>query len=195
MDVKSSRAVDDALDSVREAERKLEIARREVHTAEVHADATAAFAQTLQEVLGDRALAAGAARRAALTAAAATVWEDVVGPLLSGAQARELLGGVSRQRLDQLVKSGRLIVLQARSGARRYPAWQFDAEARPLPALVSAHRTLVMDGRMSPWSAASWCVHQHRELDGRSPRAWALDGGDPDRLALVAGRDAARAAQ
>lgn len=195
MAVNPVRAVDEALERVREAERTLTLAAQEAHTADVHAEATAAFAQTLQDVLGDRALAAGAARRAALSAAAATVWEDTVGPLLSGTQARELLGGVSRQRLDQLVKSGKVIVLEERSGSRRYPAWQFDVAGRPLAALVAAHGVLVREGALSPWTAASWCVHGHPELGGSSPRAWTRDAGDPERLASVASRDAARAAR
>lgn len=194
MSVKAS-AVLEALDMVREAERKLEQAQQEVHAAEVHEAAAAAFAQTLQDVLGERALSLDAARRAALIAASSAVWEDAVGPLLSGAEARELLGGVSRQRLDQLLKSGKLVALQERSGARCFPAWQFDDAGRPLSELVAAHRTLVETGELSPWTAASWCVHAHPELAGRSPREWAHAGGDAQRLAEVARRDAGRAAR
>jgi hypothetical protein len=116
-----------------------------------------------------------------------------VGPLLSDAQLRERLG-VSAERLDTLVAAGSLLVLVERSGARRYPAWQL-AGARPLEALVAAHRVLVEQGGISPWSAASWCVHAHGELSGLSPRAWAHAGHDRERLMLVASRDAERAAR
>jgi hypothetical protein len=131
---------------------------------------------------------------AAVSAAAFTGWEDAVGPLLSFSHTRALLG-VSRERLDELVNEGSVVALQERSGARRYPAWQFDDSGRPLVALAAAHWTLVDAGRLSPWTAASWCIHPHAELDGRSPRDWARAGDDSDRLADVARRDATRAAQ
>lgn len=159
-----------------------------------HEAAGAAFAETLSEVLGDRPLSVSDARRAALAAAASTVWDDAVGPLLTGEQAREL-AGFSRQRLSQLVGQRRLMALEDRSGTRHFPAWQFGDDRRPLSALIAAHRTLVDDGHMSPWSAASWCVHDHPELGGHSPRAWAAAGENPDRLALIARRDATRSAQ
>lgn len=153
------------------------------------------FAQTLHDVLGDRPLPAETVSRAALLAAAQTVWTDAVGPLLSASQARQVRGGISRQRLHQLVCSDRLIELRDRAGESSYPAWQFDATGAPLADLIAAHQTLVHDGHLSPWSAASWCSHEHPELDDLSPRAWAAAGRDGERLLLVAGRDAARAAQ
>lgn len=104
--------------------------------------------QALHKVLGDRPLSVHAARRAALIVAASTVWEDSVGPLLTGEQARDLLA-VSRQRLAQLAKQGRLIVLEDSAGDRRYPACQFGGAGRPLAALATAHRILVTEGEMS----------------------------------------------
>jgi hypothetical protein len=133
-----------------------------------------------------------AARRAALQAAAELVWEHTLGPLLTGQQARELLGGVSRQRLDLLVEAGRIITLGERTGARRFPAWQFQ-DGQVLDALVAAHGQFVEVGE-SPWEGAACCVNGHSELDGQSPIEWAVGGGAPDRLALVARRDASRLA-
>jgi hypothetical protein len=184
------RPVREALESVREAERKLAEAER---AERAQKPAVEAFAATLQEVLGERGVDVDAARRAALQAAASAVWEDTLGPLLSGQHARDLLGGISRQRLDQLVKAHRLIALEERSGSRRFPAWQF-ADGRPLDVLAAAHRKLVEEGAVSGWTAASWCVGEHPELGDQTPRAWAASGGDPERLLLVASRDAARLA-
>ena len=184
--------IKDALRGLEEVEEVLRAADAEAEALSAQEAAGVAFVEALGEVLGERPLSVQAARRAALAAAAATVWEDVVGPLLSGQQVRELMGGVSRQRLEQLAGSGRLIVLEERSGQRRYPAWQFGEDSRPLAALVAAHQRLVTDGEMSPWSAASWCVHEHDQLSGLSPLDWARASRAPDYLALVAGRDAAR---
>jgi hypothetical protein len=187
-------AVAAALESVREAERSLTEAQEAERVEQVHAPAASTFAATLQEVLGDRTVETEAVRRAALQAAAGLVWEDAVGPLLSGPQARELLGGVSRQRLDQLVKAGRLIALEERSGDRRFPAWQFH-DGRPLEGLAAAHRELVELGKTDPWTAASWCVAAHPQLNDQSPRGWAAGGGNAKKLALVAHRDASRLAR
>jgi hypothetical protein len=170
-----------------------EFARR-VNALSQYNEAAIAFVETLNEVLGDRPLPVEDARRGALLAAAGIAWEDAVGPLLTGQQARELMRVNSRQRLDQLAKEGRLIVLE-RDQQKRYPAWQFGDDGRPLDALVDGHRMLVDEGHLSPWSAASWCTHEHPELGGRSPRDWAAAGEDTKRLLLVATRDAARAGQ
>jgi hypothetical protein len=188
MAVKERRA---ALAAVREAERRLV---EDEAVARAHGPAVEAFAETLQEVLGDRPADIDEARRAALQTAAASVWEDTVGPLLTGAQARELLGGVSRQRLGQLLGEGRLIALEKRSGERVFPAWQF-RHGQLLRPLVAAHRTLVEEADESPWTAASWCVNAHPELGGQSPLEWAAGDGAAERLLLVAGRDASRLAR
>jgi hypothetical protein len=187
----ASRALDGVLDEIKDAVEKLELVREELLVSRAGAE----FAQVLEQVLGDRELPEGIARRAALWSAAATTWPDEVGPLLDGGQARELLGGVSRQRLGQLVNQQRVIVLAERSGERQFPAWQFDDSGQPLAALVAAHRRLVEDGHMSPWSAASWCTHPHPELSDIAPSHWAAERRDDAQLQLVARRDAARAAQ
>ena len=175
-----------------EAQEALEHADEAARTQAAHDEAGATFAQVLREVLGDRPISAQEARRAALAAAAGTVWEDAVGPLLSSEQTRGLW--VSRQRLSQLAGQQQLIALRERSGKRVYPGWQFGEDARPLDALVSAHHLLVDRGAMSEWSAASWAVHEHPELDDRSPRDWAAADQDAERLMLVARRDAAASA-
>jgi hypothetical protein len=79
-----------------------------------------AFAQTVGELLEGEELSPAEARRAAMVAAAGVVWERALGPLLSAGQVRELLG-VSRQRVDELLRAKRLIGLRERSGRRRYP--------------------------------------------------------------------------
>lgn len=122
---------------------------------------------------------------------AGEAWEQAVGPLLSEERACERLG-LSARQLGELADIRRVLALQERSGARRYPAWQFDQAGRPLEPLIAAHRLLVRDGGMSPWSAAAWCVREHPELDGRSPREWAAAGERVDALLRAARRDASR---
>ncbi len=154
-------------------------------------EAVIAFVQTVGELLGaDRSLSVDAARRGGLLAAASQAWENELGPLLSTAAVRELLG-VSRQRVDELLRSKRLIALSDSAGHRQYPAFQFH-DGRPLGSLVAAFWT-VADTAISPWTAASWCVAPDDDaLDGLSPVAWARGGRDDADLARVARQDAAR---
>jgi hypothetical protein len=159
----------------------------------VSEDALMAFVQTIGELLGERPLSVQAARRAALFAAAGQAWENELGPLLSSAQVRELLGDVSRQRVDELLRARRLIGLRDSAGRRQFPSFQFH-EGRPLEPLVAAYWT-VADGAVNDWTAASWCVAPDEALEGRSPAQWALEGRDPAPLARIARQDAARLAR
>src|SRR5918997_233381 len=85
----------------------------------VSEEALVAFLETAREVLGERDLSVEAARRAAMLAAAAETWENDLGPMLSSAQVRELLGGISRQRVDELLHLRRLIGPRDGAGRRR----------------------------------------------------------------------------
>ena len=156
-------------------------------------DALLAFAEAAGELMGEKPLSVAAARRAGLLAAAGEVWEQELGPLLTSGQVRELLGDVSRQRVDELLRNRRLIGLLDQSGRRRFPAFQFH-DGRPQPPLAQAFWTLA-DAAVSPWTAASWCVADDDQLDGYSPARWVREQRDPERLALVARRDAARLAR
>jgi hypothetical protein len=153
-----------------------------------------ALLETLGELIGERSITVKDARRAGMLAAAGQAWENELGPSLSSAQVRELLGDVSRQRVDELLRARRLIGLRDASGRRRFPVFQFREDGRPLDALVAAYWTLAA-AAISDWTAASWCVATDDALDGRSPLAWAREGRDPERLAHVAAQDAARLAR
>ena len=199
---------EDAVAALERAERALRDARSELERSGstnanglaelvdrfgVDEDAVVAFLETIGEVLGERQLTVQTARRAALLAAAGQAWENELGPLLTSAQVRELLGDVSRQRVDELLRARRLIGLRYSAGRRVFPSFQFHA-GRPLEPLVGAYWT-VADGALDDWTAASWCVSPDEALDGRTPAQWALEGRDPARLARIARQDAARLAR
>lgn len=148
------------------------------------------FAAEVHDLLGDEGVDEDIARRAARIALAEIAWRRHLGTLLRARDVAELLG-VTKQRVSALAGEGRLIALHAQDGSVGYPAWQF-AAGRALEPLAVAHRTLAHTG--SEWSAASWCVEPHPELDGRSPVHWAAEGESREALLLVAQRDAARLA-
>jgi hypothetical protein len=190
----ASRALEQAQATLRESAEPSGITVREL-TERFHVpeDAVMAFVQTAGELMGETPLDADTARRAALVAVAGQVWEHELGPSLSSSQVRELLGGVSRQRVDELLKSRRLIGLRESGGRWRFPAFQF-VDGQPLDALVSAFWT-VAGGAVSDWTAASWCVAPDDALDGMSPLEWARAGGDTEQLQRVARQDTARLAR
>lgn len=160
---------------------------------EVSEEAVVAFVRTVSELLGGKPLSVKDAERAAVLAAAGTTWENELGPLLSSADVRGLLGDVSRQRVDELLRSHRLIGLRDKSGRRQFPLFQFD-DGQPMDPLVRAY-WLVADGGANEWTAASWCVASDSALDGDSPVRWTKTRKDPERLLSVARQDAARLAR
>lgn len=196
-------ALDRAEEALRQATRDLERTRASLADVEtsrsmsadlgISEDAMIAFAETARETLQGRALSVDAARRGALVAASADAWVDELGPLLSSAQVRELLGGVSRQRVDELLRQRRIIGLRDTAGRRRFPSFQFH-DARPVAALVAAY-SIIAGVTASEWSAASWCVAPDVALEGRSPAQWAREGRSPERLLRRARQDAARLGQ
>ncbi len=213
MSVKGSDALVEALDrtdaALREATTDLALTRQALHehvsespgltvrelTERFHVseEAVLAFVRTAGELLGERPLSVDAARRAGMLAAAAQVWAHELGPLLSSAQVRAMLGDVSRQRIDELLRAHRLIGLRDSTGRRRFPTFQF-RDGRPLEPLVAAFWT-VAGTAASDWTAASWCVSVDAALEDYSPAQWARDGRDADRLARIVHQDAARLAR
>lgn len=161
--------------------------------ANVSEEVVVAFAETAGALLADRSLTVPSARRAALLAVSEEVWEHELGPLLSSADVRELLGDISRQRVDELLRARRLIGLRDSAGRRRFPAFQF-RDGRALEALAAAY-WMVADAVASDWTAASWLVSPDQALGGRSPVQWVRDGRDAGRLFTVAGQDSARLTQ
>jgi hypothetical protein len=181
-----------AADTAREDERLLTV-RDLAERFNLSEDVVIEFAKTAGALLGHGEMSVQTARRAALVAISDQVWEGALGPLLPGANVRELIGDVSRQRVDELLRNRRLIGLRESGGRRVYPAFQFH-DGRPLETLIAAFWTLV-DAPVDEWTAASWCVAPDDALDGRSPAAFARLSDAAERLADVARQDAARLAQ
>ena len=193
-----SAIVDDVAAKLAELERDIEELRAELSGRSSPEDpfgvAGDAFAAELRSLLGDALPDAGAVRRAARLAAAEQAWAQRIGDVWETGDVLAALG-VSKQRVSALAKAHRLIVVP-RAGRPGFPAWQFaGTKAADRACLAGAHQILVEQGGIDPWSAASWFLAGHPELDGRDPVQWLRGGGDPERVLAAAEHDAARAAQ
>jgi hypothetical protein len=190
--------VDDVAAKLQELERDVEELRIELAGRAARTDpfgvAAETFAEELRSLLGDDPPDTDAVRRAARSAAAEQAWLRRLGEAWDTKEVVAVLG-VSKQRVSALVKEHRLIAVSLH-GRPAFPAWQFagtDHDDRA--CLAEAHRRLVQDGRIDPWSVASWFLSGHPDLDGHDPVAWLRSDGDRDRVITAAARDAARAAQ
>ncbi|HEX9713563.1 MAG TPA: hypothetical protein VGB52_13555 [Actinomycetota bacterium] len=157
------------------------------------AAAAAAFQQTLDSLDLPRSQLPDPeelGRRAALLAVADIAWKRVLGPLLDGKQAQELLGVRTRQALHDLVKRRRLLAVPW-GEETRYPAFQFGPDGRPYPEMrlvLQAFENAKIDGL----TLGSWFRHPQRALGGETPARWMAERHDPERLVTAAGRSAAR---
>jgi len=77
--------------------------------------------------------------------------------------------GVSRQRLHQLVKAGRLVaVLTKDRRSSLYPAWQFATDGTPLPGLAAVIAA-AHEAEMDPETLHFFMVEPDERLGGGTP--------------------------
>ena len=133
-------------------------------------DAAAAFEAALTDLIGERRPqldATEAGRRAALKAVAGAMWTDAVGPFYDTAGVMTLLGGVSKQAVNDRVRRHRLLALRTGSGRLVYPVAQFDDE-RVVDGLGEVLDVLVPDDTEA-WMVASWLTTPDPDLADRTP--------------------------
>jgi hypothetical protein len=102
---------------------------------------------------------------------------NALGPFYSTTGVCRLLGGVSRQAVEDRRRRQRLVALRTEEGAWVYPAFQFDDRNRPVPSIVAAFHRLA-GGRVGAWTAAAALLGPQPELGGRSIAAFLAAGGD-----------------
>ena len=157
--------------------------------------AAEAFERTLEELALELELSDPAAlgRRAALLAAADSVWGQHVGPLFDAEQAGTLLGVSSRQAVSDLAKRGRLLALNSSGGRRLYPSFQFGRDGRPYSDVVPILK-LFSKVVETPHTIASWFTSPNASLENRTPVDWMRAGRESRQLLEAARRGAARLA-
>ncbi len=96
-------------------------------------------------------------------------WERALGELLTSAEARILLGGISREALRKRVLSGSVIALRDDADLIRYPRWQFDAaNSAPFGAIKKLNEIFGEAG-LDPWAIAAFATAPQPELGDRAP--------------------------
>ena len=130
------------------------------------------FRRTLTEIGGQPISANDAevlGRRAAMVVLAGGAWERALGDLLTSAEARVLLGGISREALRKRVVSGSVIALRDDAGLVRYPRWQFDvASGAPFGAVKKLNQVFG-DAGLDSWTLAAFATAPQPELGKRAP--------------------------
>jgi hypothetical protein len=148
------------------------------------------FRRTLAEIGGQPSSANDAeaiGRRAAMVVLAGDAWERALGDLLTSAEARILLGGVSREALRKRVASGSVIALRDDTGAVRYPRWQFDGGSGSVFPAVKQLNEIFAGVGLDPWTLASFATTPQPELDDRTP-VESFSDEDPELLLNAAQR-------
>lgn len=126
-------------------------------------------------------------RRGALLAAADLLWRRQLGPSYSTRQVRELMRIGSRQAISDRVKRHRLLALPGPDGQPLFPAFQFTADGRPLPALHLVLERLA-GAVETPYTTASWLVTPEPLLEDRTPAEWLREGEASERVLEAAAR-------
>jgi hypothetical protein len=148
------------------------------------------FRRTLTEIGGQPSSADDAealGRRAAMVVLAGGAWERALGELLTSAEARILLGGVSREALRKRVLSGSVIALRDDADLIRYPRWQFDAAHNAPFGAVKKINEIFGQAGLDPWTLAAFATAPQPELNGRLP-VEAFTDADLGTLLLAARR-------
>jgi hypothetical protein len=130
------------------------------------------FRRTLTEIGGQPSSADDAevlGRRAAMVVLAGGAWERALGELLTSAEARVLLGGISREALRKRVLSGSVIALRDDAGVIRYPRWQFDSASGAPFGAVKRLNEVFSNARLDSWTLAAFATAPQPELGDRTP--------------------------
>lgn len=117
-------------------------------------------------------------------------WERALGELLTSAEARILLGGISREALRKRVLSGSVLALRDDADLIRYPRWQFDASNSSPFAAIKQLNEIFGEAGLDPWALAAFATAPQPELGDRAP-VDAFADADLEPLLLAAHRTVA----
>src|ERR1044072_306971 len=130
------------------------------------------FRRTLTEIGGQPSSADDAevlGRRAAMVVLAGGAGERALGDLLTSAEARVLLGGISREALRKRVVSGAGVALRDEAGVIRSPRRPCEAAGGVPFGFVKKLNEIFGDAGLDSWTLAAFATAPQQELDDRTP--------------------------
>ena len=110
-------------------------------------------------------------------------WREI-GPCYSTRGIAAVLGGVSRQAIEERRRRHTIVALRTADGTWVYPAYQLDGRNQVLHGLPAVLQAL--HGGLDDWSIASLLVREQPALGGRSVIAALRDGDTEAAVALAA---------
>lgn len=150
-----------------ELSRRVDALRAQGHDADVLGDA---------DTLAERMLAA---------VPEPSPWAEL-GPFYSTAGIARVLGGVSRQAVEERRRRRTILALRTADGAWVYPAFQLDGRNRVVAGLAEVLARFPVESADDEWMAAAFVAAPQPALGGRSIVDHLRDGGiRADVLALT----------
>jgi hypothetical protein len=104
-------------------------------------------------------------------------WAEL-GPFYSTAGIARVLGGVSRQAVEERRRRRTILALRTADGAWVYPAFQLDGDNRVVRGLAEVLDRFAPAGTDDEWMVASFLTAPQPGLGGRSVAEHLHDGGD-----------------
>jgi hypothetical protein len=117
-------------------------------------------------------------------------FDELVGPFYDTPSLRKWLG-LTRQRLNQRVKSNQLLGCPLEDGGIVYPTWQFASNGAVIPG-VGDVLSILSQGTNDNWQKALWFSTRSEQLSNQSPREWLLKGRRLEPVIEYATQTAAR---
>lgn len=108
-------------------------------------------------------------------------WDELVGPFMLSEKVEALLG-VSREAVDAMARSRRLLRVISADGVSLFPCFQFDGN-HMVPGLPEV-LTLFAEDKVDGWTVAGWLRTPDVELGG-SPYE-VLQRGEDDQVRMAA---------
>jgi hypothetical protein len=118
-------------------------------------------------------------------------WAEL-GPFYSTAGLARVLGGVSRQAIDERRRRRTVLALRTADGAWVYPAFQLDGHNRVVAGLSGVLDRFRPETPDDEWMVASFLAAPQPGLGGRTIVEYLRDGGDRQAVVDLAEDRAAR---
>jgi len=117
-------------------------------------------------------------------------WDEAIGPMRTASEVDLQPPSSTGAGIATAARTVMLLFATDESGEDLYPAFQFDEDNRPFPAIEPCLREFLA-AELDPYTTAAWFVTSQQNLSGLSPVDWMRDGRADNILIDAARRSAA----